>query len=219
MTDVGENCRRVLDRMHEAAARSGRDPRAIRLIAVTKTVPVEKIRQAVEGGVSNIGENRLQEALSKREGLQNLPVTWHFIGHLQTNKAKKVLENFDWIQSLDRPELAEKLNQWASRPVPVMIEVKLHEEPNKSGVGEPGLAEFVKEFARFDRLQLRGLMVIPPFFENPEEARPYFRKLRSFGDRFGLAELSMGMSHDFEVAIEEGATMVRIGTALFGERP
>ncbi len=218
MTDVGENCRRVLYRIHDAAARSGRDPQAIRLIAVTKTVPIEKIRQAVEGGVSNLGENRVQEALSKREALQDLPVTWHFIGHLQTNKAKKVLENFDWIQSVDRPELAEKLNQWASRPLPVMIEVKLHEEPGKSGVEEPDLEELVKQFPRFDRLQLRGLMAIPPFFEDPEDARPYFQRLRRFAEQFGLTELSMGMSHDFEVAIEEGATMVRIGTALFGER-
>jgi hypothetical protein len=219
MTDIRENCRRVLDRIREAAARCGRDPQAIRLIAVTKTVPVEKIRQAFECGVSNLGENRLQEALSKRETLQDLPLTWHFIGHLQTNKAKKVLENFDWIQSVDRPELAEKLNQAASKSVPVMIEVKLHEEPGKSGVEEPALAEFVKQFTRLDRLQLRGLMAIPPFFENPEDVRPYFRKLRGFGEQFGLTELSMGMSNDFEVAVEEGATMVRVGSALFGERP
>jgi PLP dependent protein len=218
MTDVRENCRRVLDRIRAAAVRSGREPHAVQLIAVTKTVPAEKIREAFESGISNVGENRLQEALPKRESLRDLSLTWHFIGYLQTNKARKVLENFDWIQSVDRPELAEKLNQAASKPVPVMIEVKLHEEPTKSGIAEPSLVELVKQFTRFDRLQLRGLMAIPPFFENPEDARPYFRKLRGFGEQFGLAELSMGMSHDFEVAIEEGATMVRIGTALFGER-
>ncbi len=218
MIEVRENCRRVLDRISEAAVRGGRDPQSIRLIAVTKTVPVDNIRQAVESGISHIGENRLQEALSKREALRDLPLTWHFIGHLQTNKAKKVIENFDWIQCVDRAELAEKLNQTAQRATPALIEVKLHEEPNKSGVSETALPDMVKHFANYDRLQLRGLMAIPPFFENPEDVRPYFRKLRAFSEQFGLAELSMGMSHDFEVAIEEGATMVRIGTALFGER-
>lgn len=218
MTDVRESCLRVFDRIHNAAVRSGRDPKSIRLIAVTKTVPAEKIRQAVECGVSEVGENRLQEALPKREELRDVPLTWHFIGHLQTNKAKKVVENFDWIQCVDRPELAGKLNQSAAKPVPVLIEVKLHEEPNKSGVGEAALAGFVEQFAEYDRLQLRGLMAIPPLFENPESVRPYFRKLRQLGGQLGLKELSMGMSNDFEVAIEEGATMVRVGTALFGAR-
>ena len=218
MTDVRENCRRVLDRIRHAAVRSGRPAEAIRLIAVTKTVAVERIREAVECGISNIGENRLQEALARREALQDLPVTWHFIGHLQTNKARKAVENFDWIQSLDRVELAEKLNQAAIRPIPVLVEVKLHEEPNKSGVAEAALAEFVAVLARYERLQLRGFMAIPPFFENPDDVRPYFRTLRDLAAEFHLTELSMGMSHDFEVAIEEGATMVRIGTALFGER-
>jgi hypothetical protein len=180
---------------------------------------VEKIREAVQCGVSHIAENRLQEALPKLEALRDLALTWHFIGHLQTNKARKVVENFDWIQSVDRAELAEKLDQAAGRPVPVLIEVKLHEEPNKSGVAETALPGFVDQFRQYEQLRLRGLMAIPPFFENPEDARPYFRKLRGFSEQFGLTDLSMGMSHDFQVAIEEGATMVRIGTALFGERP
>ena len=218
MTEVRENCRRILDRVREAALQSGRDPQSIRLIAVTKTVPEAKIREAVECGVSHIAENRLQEALPKREALRDLALTWHFIGHLQTNKAKKVLENFDWIQSVDRTELAETLNQAAGRPVPVMIEVKLHDEPAKSGVAETALPRFVEQFRQYERLQLRGLMAIPPFCENAEDARPYFRKLRHFSEQLGLTDLSMGMSHDFQVAIEEGATMVRIGTALFGER-
>ena len=218
MTEVRENCQRVLSRIEKAAARSGRDPQSIRLIAVTKKVPVERIRVAAESGISQIGENRLQEALPKRDALRDLNLTWHFIGHLQTNKAKKVIENFDWIQCVDRAELAEKLNQSATRSTPVLIEVKLHEEPNKSGIDEAGLPGLVREFAKYDRLQLRGLMAIPPFFENSEDARPYFRRLRLLSEQLGLAELSMGMSHDFERAIEEGATMVRIGTALFGER-
>ena len=216
--DVRENCLRILDRIHQAAAKSGRDPASIRLIAVTKTVPAENIRQAAECGITEVGENRLQEALPKREALQDLSLTWHFIGHLQTNKAKKVVESFDWIQCVDRTELAAKLNQAAEKPLPVLIEVKLHEEPNKAGVDATGLPDLVEQFRAYDHLQLRGLMAIPPPFEKAEDARPFFRRLHELGRRFRLPELSMGMSHDFEVAIEEGATMVRIGSALFGER-
>jgi pyridoxal phosphate enzyme (YggS family) len=215
---VAENVGRVLDRFHMAAARSGRDPAGIQLIAVTKTVSADDIREAAACGIRHVGENRLQEALPKREALQDLDLTWHFIGHLQTNKARKVVEQFDWVQCVDRPELAAKLNQVAARPLPVLIEVKLHEEPNKSGMDEAQLPEFVTEFERYTQLQLRGLMAIPPFFENAEEVRPFFRKLRELAEGLRLPELSMGMSHDFEVAIEEGATMVRVGTALFGER-
>jgi pyridoxal phosphate enzyme (YggS family) len=215
---VAENVGRVLDRFHMAAARSGRDPAGIQLIAVTKTVSADDIREAAACGIRHVGENRLQEAIPKREALQDLDLTWHFIGHLQTNKAKKVVEKFDWVQCVDRPELAAKLNQVAMRPLPVLIEVKLHEEPNKSGMDEAHLPEFVREFERYTQLQLRGLMAIPPFFENAEDVRPFFRKLRELAEGLRLPELSMGMSHDFEVAIEEGATMVRVGTALFGER-
>ena len=145
-------------------------------------------------------------------------MTWHFIGHLQTNKARKVVENFDWVQCVDRPELAEKLDQAATKPLPALIEVNLGGELTKSGIDPDGLEGLVETFKKYDRLKLRGLMTIPPFLENPEDVRPYFRKLRELAERFGLRELSMGMSHDFEVAIEEGATMVRIGTSLFGER-
>ncbi len=216
--NVRENYLQVIERVYQAAARSGRDPHSIRLIAVTKTVPASQIRQAAGCGITEIGESRLQEALPKREELQDLPLTWHFIGHLQTNKARKVAGTFDWVQSVDRAELAQKLDQGATRPLPVLIEVKLHEEPNKSGVAESSLRAFVEQFNRYDRLQLRGLMAIPPLSDNAEDSRPYFRKLRQLAGQFGLANLSMGMSHDFEVAIEEGATMIRIGTALFGER-
>src|SRR5688572_167196 len=167
MTDVRGNCRRILDKIHEAAVRSRRDSQSIRLIAVTKTVPVQQIRLAVEAGIENIGENRLQEGLMKREALLDLPVTWHFIGHLQTNKAKRVAESFDWVQSVDRADLAEKLNQTARRPLPALIEVKLHEELNKSGVAETAVAGLAEQFGRYDRLQLRGLMAIPPYFDNP----------------------------------------------------
>jgi PLP dependent protein len=218
MTDVRENCRRILDKIHSAAVKSGRDPSTVQLIAVTKKVSPDKIREAASAGISQIGENRLQEALPKKEALADLPLTWHFIGHLQTNKAKKAVEEFDWIQCVDRAELGEKLNQAAVRRMPVLIEVNLDDEPTKSGVAVPEVRSFVEQFSRYERLELRGLMSIPPFFENPEDVRPYFRKLRLLAEEFRLPELSMGMSHDFEIAIQEGATMVRIGTALFGER-
>jgi len=218
MIDVRENCLRTLHRIHEAAARSGRDPSSIRLIAVTKTIPPERIRQAVDAGIRDLGENRLQEALPKVEALADLELMWHFIGHLQTNKARKVMDHFHWVQCVDRSELAQKLNQAASKPLPVLIEVKLHEEANKSGVAEAQLPNLIESFKDCPNLRLRGLMAIPPYFDNPESVRPYFRKLHDLAERFGLPELSMGMSHDFEVAIEEGATMVRIGAALFGER-
>ena len=218
MTNVRENYLRILERIQAAATRSGRSPEAVKLIAVTKTVPADRIREAVEAGIRDIGENRLQEALPKREELHDLPLTWHFIGHLQTNKAKKVVENFDWVQCVDRPELAEKLNQAATRPLPVLIEVNMGGELSKSGIDPNELERFVDSFKQSERLDLRGLMTIPPFFENPEEVRPYFGKMRRLAERFGLRQLSMGMSHDFEVAVEEGATIVRIGTSLFGER-
>lgn len=218
MTSVRESYLRIVDRIQAAAARSGRPSETIQLIAVTKTVAPGKIREAVEAGVHHVGENRLQEALPKREELHDLPVTWHFIGHLQTNKAKKVVENFDWVQCVDRPELAEKLNQASSKRLPILIEVNLGGELSKSGVNPDRLEEFVGSLREYKRLDLRGLMTVPPFLENPEEVRPYFRRLRQFAERSQLPELSMGMSHDFEIAIEEGATMVRIGTSLFGER-
>jgi pyridoxal phosphate enzyme (YggS family) len=219
MNDVAENCRRVMDRIHSAAAKSGRTRQNVQLIAVTKTVSAERVRSAVESGITQIGENRLQEALSKRDALRDLRVTWHFIGHLQSNKARKVIENFDWIQSVDRSDLAEKLNQYAGRRFPILIEVKLHDEPAKSGMPPEQLPELLNYLRNLKNLDVRGLMAVPPYSAASEDSRPYFRRLRELAQGFGLAELSMGMSHDFEVAIEEGATMVRIGTALFGERP
>ena len=218
MNQVRENCIRILDRIRNAAARVGRDPATIRLVAVTKTVQVDNIREALACGIRHIGENRLQEAIPKRASLQDVPATWHFIGHLQTNKARKVLEVFDWVQSVDRLELAEKLSAAAVRPLPILIEVKLHDEPSKSGVTVSSLKDLVPSIRQLTNLDLRGFMAIPPYFDDPERTRPYFRKLREVAADFGLPELSMGMSHDFEVAVEEGATMVRIGTALFGAR-
>jgi pyridoxal phosphate enzyme (YggS family) len=208
----------VFDRIRQAAARSHRDPASIRLIAVTKTVPQERIREAAEVGVREVGENRLQEALSKKPELHDVALRWHFIGHLQTNKAKKVVENFDVVQSVDRIELAEKLDQNASRPLPILVEVELGNEETKSGIAEADLPRLMDQLKSCSRLDVRGLMAIPPFYDASEDSRPYFVRLRRLAEKFKLPELSMGMSHDFEVAIEEGATMIRVGTALFGAR-
>ena len=218
MTDFIGRYQSVLQRIEQAARRGGRDPASIRLIAVTKTVPPDRIREAVDAGIRDLGENRLQEAQPKIEALADLQPTWHFIGRLQTNKAKKVAEVFDWVQSIDRLELVEKLDEQAPEKMPVLIEVKLHAEDTKSGAEESVLPELVSRLRRSARLDLRGLMAIPPFVEDVESVRPYFRKLRELAQRYQLSELSMGMSHDFDVAIEEGATMVRVGTALFGDR-
>jgi pyridoxal phosphate enzyme (YggS family) len=208
----------IQKRIHAAAIRAKRDPQSITLIAVTKTVPVDRIRHAIAFGVRNVGENRLQEALPKIDELRDLGLTWHFIGRIQTNKAKKVAETFDWIHSVDRTDVADKLGLATRRSLSILIEVKLHEETNKSGAAISDIPSVIDAIRRHHNLNLKGLMAVPPFLENPEEVRPYFRKLRELAAQYDLPELSMGMSHDFEVAIEEGATMVRIGTGLFGKR-
>ena len=208
----------IQNRIHAAATRAKRDPQSIMLIAVTKTVPVDRIRMAANSGIRNFGENRLQEAIPKIDDLQDLNLTWHFIGRIQTNKAKKIAENFDWIHSIDRTDVADKLGMSAVKPISVLIEVKLHEEPNKSGAAVSDIPAVMDAIRRHDKLKLKGLMAVPPFLDNPEEVRPYFRKLRELATQYKLPELSMGMTNDFEVAIEEGATMVRIGTGLFGKR-
>jgi pyridoxal phosphate enzyme (YggS family) len=219
MTGIAGNYHHILERIRNAAQRSGRAPEAIQLIAVTKTVSPARIQEAVACGVKHIGENRMQEALSKREALASANLTWHFIGHFQTNKAKKIVENFDWVHSVDRRDAAEALARHANRsPLPVLIEVKLEDEPSKSGTAESELPGLVTSIRALDSLQLRGLMAIPPPVEDPEQARPFFRRLKQLAGDLGLTELSMGMTHDFEVAVEEGATMLRIGTGLFGER-
>ena len=220
MTDIAANYESIMQRIHSAALRSGRPPNSVQLIAVTKTVPAERIQTAIACGVTHIGENRLQEGLTKREALASHPLTWHFIGHVQTNKAKKIAENFDCVHSIDRLAVGESLNRYVARApkLPVLIEVKLVAEPNKSGATEEELPDLVSAMRGFEKLDLRGLMSVPPPVDDPEGARPYFRKLRRLAEDLGLNELSMGMTHDFEVAIEEGATMVRIGTGLFGER-
>lgn len=215
--------------MAAACARAGRREADVRLIAVSKTVAPERIREACEAGVREFGENRVQEAAAKIAQLAGLDLTWHLIGHLQSNKARRAASLFGWIHSVDSIELAAKLNaacvEQAIR-IPVLLQVNLGGETTKSGVEETNAVPSAEEISGFPWLELRGLMVIPPYSENPEDARIYFRRLRSLAQDIQAAglpaasvrELSMGMSHDFEVAIEEGATMIRVGTAIFGAR-
>ena len=217
--DIRANLERVLERIAGAAERSGRRPGDILLIAVSKTVEIERIRAAIDARVSALGENRVQEAKTKVAELGH-PVPWHLIGHLQRNKAKDAVELFDVIHTIDSVELARDCDRRAEargRTVDVLLEVNVAGEAQKSGLAPDGVARVLDAAAAFGHLRVRGLMTIPPI-GTPEESRPWFSALRKLGERLGLAELSMGMSNDFEVAIEEGATMVRVGTAIFGPR-
>ena len=227
--DVAENIANVRERLSAACRRAGRKPEDVRLIAISKTIPPERIRQAYDAGIRDFGENRVQEAAAKRPALSDLTVTWHLVGHLQSNKAKPARDLFHWVHSVDSQRLAERLDKVAvcsGDRLPVLIEVNLGGEETKSGIPESEVALLVETVGKLETLEVRGLMVIPPLFEDPERARPYFRRLRELAKEIAarnlpggsLKDLSMGMSHDFEVAIEEGATMVRIGTAIFGPR-
>ena len=218
MSHIGENHRRLLERIEQAALRSGRDPAAVRLVGVTKKVDVERIREAVDGGLADLGENRIQEAEDKIPRLERAGVRYHLIGHLQTNKAGKAVKLFSWVQSVDSESLARRLDRMATGGLRILIQVKSGDEQSKSGVAASDLAELVNVVRSLKNLELQGFMTIPPFFEDVEDVRPYFRNLRRKAEEFSLPELSMGMSHDFEVAVEEGATIVRVGTALFGTR-
>jgi pyridoxal phosphate enzyme (YggS family) len=231
-----ENVSSILKRMSDAAARSGRSPDGIKLVAVTKTVELEKIREAFYAGLRIFGENRVQEAQKKipnfraetipRFDKAGLDVEWHLIGHLQKNKAKYAVQMFNLIHAVDSAELAGEINRQAekiNKIQRVLVEVKLSEEESKHGVSEQQLIELLSKISGMNNLQLEGLMTIPPFFEDPGKTRPYFSRLKELGTNaeisgYNMRELSMGMSNDFEVAIEEGSTMVRIGTAIFGER-
>jgi pyridoxal phosphate enzyme (YggS family) len=225
MSTIGENFSRVKERIERAAHASGRDPREIKLVAVSKTIEPARIREAIEAGASILGENYVQEAQKKIE-VMGRPVAWHFIGHLQSNKAKVGVQLFDVIHSLDSVHLAEELNRravQADRVLQVLIEVNLAREASKFGTDEEKLFTLARRVKELDHLSLEGLMTMPPFFEAPEESRPYFVELRKWKERMErggipIRELSMGMSNDFEIAIEEGATYVRVGTAIFGSR-
>jgi PLP dependent protein len=219
--EIRGNLERVQAAIARACARAGRSPDDVLLIAVSKTVEVERITLAIAAGVAALGENRVQEAREKIETLGR-PVPWHLIGALQTNKAKDAARLFDWIHSVDRPELARELDRRArglGRTVDALLEVNVGEEPQKSGVRPHEIKPLLDALAGLSGIQIRGLMAIPPAAPDPEQTRPYFRRLRELRDAAGLEHLSMGMSADFEVAVEEGATMVRVGTAIFGPRP
>ncbi len=221
MLDIRASLERVQEGIARACARAGRSPGEVLLIAVSKTVEVERIRLAVKAGVRALGENRVQEAKQKIETLGPL-VPWHLIGSLQTNKAKEAARLFDWVHSVDRVELARELGrraQGAGRVVNALLQVNLGEELQKGGA-HPGDVKALLDAAReVPGLRVRGLMAIPPLTVNTEASRLHFRRLRELRDELGLEHLSMGMSADFEIAIEEGATMVRVGTAIFGARP
>lgn len=221
MQDIRANVERVRERIARAAERAGRRADDVLLIAVSKTVEVERIRRAVAAGVPALGENRVQEARDKIEALGR-PVPWHLIGHLQTNKARDAVVLFDVIHSLDRLEVARECDRRAGqrgRRVPALVQVNVAGEVSKGGFAPDAVAQALDDMAELEHLEIRGLMTIPPIVERAEQARPWFRALAQLAKRHGLAELSMGMSADFEVAVEEGATMVRVGTAIFGPRP
>ncbi len=228
METVAENTRKVMEAICQAAERSGRNPNEIKLLAASKMQDIEKVRAAAKAGVRLFGENYVQEVKAKKEALEE-PVEWHMIGHLQRNKAKLAVSLFSLIESLDSIELAavlDKEGQKLGKQVRAFVEVNLAKEETKSGVGEGDLMPLLKKVGTCSHLKVEGLMVIPPPREDPEEARPFYRSLRDLQNSLGnleipnvdLRELSMGMTHDFPVAIEEGATIVRVGTAIFGQR-
>jgi pyridoxal phosphate enzyme (YggS family) len=227
--NVRSNVQAVLEAIERAASRAGRPANSIRLVAVCKTVTVDRILEALDAGVVDLGENRVQEAAAKVSQLRSRTNRLHLIGPLQKNKANKAAEIFDWIETVDNLELAARLDRACERVdkvLPVLVEVNLGKEQTKSGILEELALELTSQLAVFKRLSIRGLMTVPPYLEDPERVRPYFARLRMLAEQIGsqkldtvsMAELSMGMSHDFPVAIEEGATLVRVGTAIFGAR-
>ncbi len=229
------NVATVRDAIERAARRAGRDPRSIRLLAATKTVPVERLREAQAAGLTLFGENRLQEALPKIEALGREAIEWHFIGRVQRRKVRDIVGTFRLIHSVESVELGEEIERRAAAAgirQAVLLEVNVGGEATKGGFSPEQLERVLPEFSRMSHVAVQGLMAIPPLQDNPERTRPAFRLLRELaqrlapmltsGMRYGeqpCGELSMGMSHDFEVAVEEGATIVRVGTSLFGPRP
>jgi hypothetical protein len=221
MHDIRTNLERVRERIARAAERAGRRPDDVLLVGVSKTVEAGRIRAAMTAGLAALGENRVQEARGKIAELGRL-VPWHLVGHLQTNKVREALELFDVIHSVDRIDLARELDRRAraaGRRIDVLAQINIAQEPSKGGWPPEAVETAVEALAALAGLRLRGLMTIPPAVERAEDTRGWFRALRKLAERHGLADLSMGMSGDFEVAVEEGATMVRVGTAIFGPRP
>lgn len=218
-----ENLAHVARKIEQAANKVGRNPNEIKLIAVSKTHPIEILQAAINVGAKIFGENKVQEAEGKIEEIGRETVEWHLIGHLQKNKARKAVQLFDVIHTLDSVELAERLERICQEEkrasLSVLAQVDLANEATKNGVAEADLPQLIEFLTTCECLKLNGLMIIPPFFEDAEKVRPFFKRLREIRDKvLPGGELSMGMSHDFEIAIEEGATLVRVGTAIFGAR-
>jgi pyridoxal phosphate enzyme (YggS family) len=218
----------IRGRMENACRRAGRSPGSVVLVAVTKTRSIEEVESVIESGIHDLGENRVQEGDAKREALGAVTARWHLVGHLQKNNAKRAVQIFNRIHSLDSVELGGRLDQIAreqSKVQPVLVQVDLAGEETKFGIPETGLLPALESLLTLPNLRVDGLMILPPYLPDPEQVRPFFRRARELSEEArssGLTlgnELSMGMSHDFEVAIEEGATFVRLGTALFGPRP
>jgi len=229
MNSIKENLYRVWERIEKAAQKSGRKREDITLVAVTKTVEVERIREGIEAGIKEIGENRVQEAREKIPLLPREGIKWHMVGHLQRNKAKYAVRLFDMIQSLDSLSLAEELEkrcQKENRTLEVLIEVNIGGEETKFGVAPQEVISLIEKVKDFPHLKIKGLMCVPPWLEDPEKVRPYFIQMRELKEKVieekipgvEMKYLSMGMTDDFEIAIEEGANMVRLGRAIFGER-
>ena len=229
MSEIAGNLARVRERIAEAALRVGRRPEDVRLVAVSKTFPIEKVREAYSAGQPEFGENKVQEALQKMDAGADMQIGWHLIGHLQSNKARKAAGRVHWIHAVDSVDLLHRVDEGASaagRTVDVLVQVDLALEPTKYGAPVEQVPAILGAAAALRGARLRGLMLLPPLVDDPERARPWFRQLREWRDRWqasgvaaaALQELSMGMSHDFEVAVEEGATMVRVGSAIFGTR-
>jgi hypothetical protein len=224
--DIPARFEEIRDRMDRALSRSGRDASSVTLVAVTKTRSVEEMRKAIEAGATDVGENKVQEAEAKKPAL-DARVRWHLVGHLQKNKAKKAVEIIDVIHSVDSVAIGQRIDRLAAeqdKMQSVLVQVDLASEETKHGLPENALLPTLEQLGECSHLRVEGLMVLPPYLDDANEVRPYFRRLRKLsetGRDLGLlgSELSMGMSHDFEVAIEEGATIVRVGTALFGPRP
>jgi pyridoxal phosphate enzyme (YggS family) len=227
---MSERFANVRQRIADAAQRSHRPVEDLTLVAISKTHPAATLRAAIEMGISDLGENRVQEAEAKIEELGRNAVRWHLVGHLQSNKARRAVQLFDVIHSLDSAELAQRLDRLCieeeRQQLPVLVQVNFGGEKSKTGADPRDLPQLLEAAAACSRLRLIGLMTLPPYFENPDCGRPFFKALRELRDQLkaegrfgdGRGELSMGMSHDFEIAIEEGATILRVGTAIFGER-
>ncbi len=225
-----KNLESVRERIEQAATRAGRSANEIKLVAVSKTYPAKTLQDAIAAGINVFGENKVQEAETKIDAVGRDKAEWHLIGHLQKNKVRKAVQYFDAIHSIDSVEICHRLDRICAEEgrgiLPVLIQLNLGKEDSKSGAKETDLQLIVETLKRCEHLHLAGLMCLPPFSDDPEETRPYFARLRGIRDRLagegafgnGIGELSMGMSNDFEVAIEEGSTVVRVGTAIFGTR-